>query len=522
MKTLYLVLAVLSLGVGRMVAGPPPCASINGDDNADGGIDLSDAVYVLAHLFQGGPPPLDFCFGVGPKEDGCAILNGDVNGDGSRDLSDAIYSLAFSFQGGLPPVMSCADAGGPEVCNDDFDNDGDGDTDCDDEDCAQDDLCLPERACSDNIDSDGDGDTDCADCDCATDPNCRQVVLLPDTGQTFCYTAAGAMTDCATGDCPGQDGFYAIGCPPAGRFVDNLDGTVTDTCTELTWQQDTADVNGDGVRDGDGDSIAWCDALDYSEALNFAGKDDWRLPNASELQSIIDYGTSNPAMDPLFTAVHGPFYWASTSTDNSGIAVAARSPDGVFELLPKNFTNLVRAVRGQGLLPETGQTLCYDFPGAEIDCEGAICPGQDGFYATGCSPGDRFVRFVDNLDGTVTDPGTGLTWQQDAADVSGDGVTDVGDILSWCPSVDYCDALNFAGKDDWRLPNIRELNSITDYGRFFPSIDPLFNPATGGAYWSSTTNFSNWTQAWLVQGGNGHLQRNTKEFEINLRAVRGP
>jgi formylglycine-generating enzyme required for sulfatase activity len=72
--------------------------------------------------------------------------------------------------------MSCADAGGPEVCNDDFDNDGDGDTDCDDEDCAQDDLCLPERDCSDNIDSDGDGDTDCDDKDCNYTPPCKSLV----------------------------------------------------------------------------------------------------------------------------------------------------------------------------------------------------------------------------------------------------------------------------------------------------------------------------------------------------------
>jgi len=439
--------------------------SENGDVNGDNGLDLSDAIYLLSHLFQGGPAPLDCPGGGGGglgQGGGVVSGNGDVNGDNGLDLSDAIYLLAHLFQGGPAPVP-CPVTGGS-----------------------------------------GGGSA------------------LPDTGQTLCHTAGGVMTDCATGDCPGQDGFYAIGCPPADRFVDNLDGTVTDTCTELTWQQDTADVSGDGVRDSDGDSIAWCDALDYSEALNFAGRDDWRLPNANELQSIIDYGTSNPAMDPLFIAVHGPFYWTSTTTDNSGKAVATRSPDGVFEHLPKNFTNLVRAVRGQGLLPDTGQTLCYDTANAEIDCESAICPGQDGLYAIGCSPGDRFVRFVDNLDGTVTDVGTGLTWQQDPADVSGDGVADVGDILSWCPSVDYCDALNFAGKDDWRLPNIRELNSITDYGRFFPSIDPIFNPAAGGAYWSSTTNFSNFNQAWLIRSGNGLPVRDTKQFESNLRAVRGP
>ena len=48
--------------------------------------------------------------------------------------------------------------------------------------------------------------------------------------------------------CPGQDGFYQTGCAPDHRFVDNGDGTVTDNCTGLMWQKDTADVNVDGLR----------------------------------------------------------------------------------------------------------------------------------------------------------------------------------------------------------------------------------------------------------------------------------
>jgi formylglycine-generating enzyme required for sulfatase activity len=138
MKRIILVLIVLSLGVGRMVAGPPPCASMNGDSNGDGGIDLSDAVYSLAFSFQGGPGPVGFCFAVGPKTPECANINGDVNGDGSIDLSDAVYSLAFSFQGGPGPLPACPSG---EVCNDDMDNDLDGATDCADSDCDTDPMC---------------------------------------------------------------------------------------------------------------------------------------------------------------------------------------------------------------------------------------------------------------------------------------------------------------------------------------------------------------------------------------------
>ena len=72
---------------------------------------------------------------------------------------------------------------------------------------------------------------------------------LPATGQTTCYDTEGNVINCGSAEWPGQDGFYQAGCPSAGRFVDNGDGTVTDSCTGLVWQKDTADVNGDGRPD---------------------------------------------------------------------------------------------------------------------------------------------------------------------------------------------------------------------------------------------------------------------------------
>jgi hypothetical protein len=112
--------------------------------------------------------------------------------------------------------------------------------------------------------------------------------------------------------CRGQDGFYQTGCPLEGRFVNNGDGTVTDTCTGLMWQLDTADVNGDGKFLHVGDELPWCEALAYCENLDFAGYDDWRLPNIRELQSIVDYGRHWPAIDPVFRA-ESRWYWSSTS-----------------------------------------------------------------------------------------------------------------------------------------------------------------------------------------------------------------
>lgn len=103
-------------------------------------------------------------------------------------------------------------------------------------------------------------------------------------------------------------------------FVDNSNGTITDNATGLTWMQ--AD-SGAGMN--------WGDALNYCEGSTASGFDDWRLPSAKELQSIVDYSrspatTGTAAIDPIFqtstiTAEGGaadyPFYWTSTTHASS-------------------------------------------------------------------------------------------------------------------------------------------------------------------------------------------------------------
>lgn len=100
------------------------------------------------------------------------------------------------------------------------------------------------------------------------------------------------------------------------NYTDNGDGTITDNATGLMWQQ--AD---------DGTTRDWENALSYAENLSLAGHSDWRLPNAKELHSILDYTrsrstTSSPAIDPLFscTSFNDPdgnpgqygYYWTGS------------------------------------------------------------------------------------------------------------------------------------------------------------------------------------------------------------------
>lgn len=114
-------------------------------------------------------------------------------------------------------------------------------------------------------------------------------------------------------------------------FVDNGDGTITDRATGLTWLQ--ADS---------GTAMSWEEALAWAETLVAGGSGDWRLPNAKELQSIVDYtrapdptnptaDNTGPAIDPLFLLTNigtdvepeYPYLWTSTTHVEGGVGSKA-------------------------------------------------------------------------------------------------------------------------------------------------------------------------------------------------------
>jgi len=167
-------------------------------------------------------------------------------------------------------------------------------------------------------------------------------------------------------------------------------------------------------------------------------------------------------------------------------------------------------------VPRTGQVLCYpDSPGLApppIPCDGT---GQDGEIQAGVewpSP-----RFRDNGDGTIRDGLTKLTWLKNAncLATSGlgpfddtDGAPDDG-MVFWQTALDFANALESGqcglsdGSDagDWRLPNVRELHSLIDYGQLEPAI-PVGHPFTNlqeqGAYYSATSDENATARAWFV------------------------
>ncbi len=130
---------------------------------------------------------------------------------------------------------------------------------------------------------------------------------------------------------------YVRGNPRYGTnaFRDNGDGTVTDDATGLTWMQvDSGHLQ--AGKKGDG-RMDWPEALAWAEGLTYAGRSDWRLPSAKELQSLVDYArspdtTQSAAIDPVFRVTpitneggkpDAPWYWTGTTHVGASRAVAA-------------------------------------------------------------------------------------------------------------------------------------------------------------------------------------------------------
>jgi len=166
-------------------------------------------------------------------------------------------------------------------------------------------------------------------------------------------------------------------------------------------------------------------------------------------------------------------------------------------------------------LPDTGQHKCYNNT-EEIACpsEGQDFYGQDANYNSPASS----PSYTDNGD-TVTDNITGLEWVKDATSTG----CFSGSKMPWEVALSSCANLVYAGHDDWRLPNVKELMSIVDYGSSSPAINepPFANTKLDNYYWTSTTYVPGGSVAWLVSFDDGDVGYSGKVGSYYVRPVRG-
>lgn len=132
------------------------------------------------------------------------------------------------------------------------------------------------------------------------------------------------------------------------RYIDNQDGTITDTRTGLMWQEGYAYAE-------TGNYINWYDANDYIAQLNLrklGGHADWRLPDRLEIQSLYEYRKTFESrgktfvlhIDPVFEFGYGSCFWTS-KTRLSG-ALGFEFDEGDMHWYPQgSVSGSVRAVR---------------------------------------------------------------------------------------------------------------------------------------------------------------------------------
>ena len=121
---------------------------------------------------------------------------------------------------------------------------------------------------------------------------------------------------------------------------------------------------------------------------------------------------------------------------------------------------------------------------------------------------------VDEANGIVTDTTTGLMWERNTGND--------GKELTWDEAVSYCDKLEIAGYDDWRMPDSIELQSIIDHLSYNPSVNIRVFPDTeASGYWSSTLYRPNPDYAWRVNFYYvGYMNISKKSNSYFVRAVR--
>ena len=294
------------------------------------------------------------------------------------------------------------------------------------------------------------------------------------TGQNLCYENS-SLVNCQqlnSAGWYGQDAQYAeFGvCEPQDFTVKTFadQNIVADNNTNLEWLQSPSS-----------DRYDWLRANIYCADLNESGyagyQSGWRLPTPQEFLTIADLSRFNPAVNPDFTNVMADYnacLWTSKRSNDDWQTAMVFIP--AYGYITDNKAT------------ETCQTICVH--GSEM---------EKGVFTSQTINGDVIV----------TDSTTGLIWQKEY------------DHEFWDRALKYCEELDYAGRNDWRLPNKNELASLLNYDTTgTPASDFPDMPETW--FWSSSVGAGNLDRPWYVYFKNGQVAY-TNSQSFSVRCVTG-
>jgi hypothetical protein len=254
------------------------------------------------------------------------------------------------------------------------------------------------------------------------------------------------------------------GLPNERSYDLSSDEVVVDLVTGLAWQR----------RVDERDYHSWAEAEQVCSALELGGYDDWRLPTRLELVSLLALDFLDPSIDGnAFPDTPSDWFWTSTeSADSDTDAWTVYFYFGYPGVEAKDSPFSVRCVRAE----------------------------------PGTAAGPRFEATSDE----VVDDATGLAWQRQVPD----------EVFTAPDAARHCETADPAGS--WRLPTMKELQTIVDPGQTSPAVDPdLFPDTPPESFWSAT----GWVEApdlrsWHVDFALGNAQYLLGTTPFHVRCVK--
>jgi len=236
---------------------------------------------------------------------------------------------------------------------------------------------------------------------------------------------------------------------------------VSDKYTKLEWTKTAVD------------NKTWQQAIDYCDSIEYSNKSDWRLPDSYELESLVNISKSSPASD--FPHIGSIVFWTS--------GVLAVDNDYAF------FVDFNYGKTGGASKAEAKSLICV---------RGSFSENSEG---------NRYAEegVEDNI--IVVDKKTLLQWTKSVVKEK-----------NWSEALSYCEDLDYAGFDDWKLPEMYHLRTIVDRSIFEPSS--LFPYIISDIYWSSSSKLNDSDVGWECAFNHGYIFLHDKKDKYNVICVR--